>query len=113
MSTQTILIIDDDPLVADMFGEALKLNWFKGDVFIDSSEALSAFNSNSDKYQTVICDMRTPGKSGIEVAVEIKKLNPSVRLYLWRMTKRITIMLTHLLISRIILLPSLKMWMEY
>jgi DNA-binding NtrC family response regulator len=82
MSTQTILIIDDDPVVADMFGEAFSLNGFKGDVFIDSSEALSAFNSDSDKYQTVICDMRMPRKSGIEIAVEIKKLNPLVRVIL-------------------------------
>jgi two-component system response regulator MtrA len=81
MSTQTILIIDDDPVVADMFGEAFSLNGFKGDVFIDSSEALSAFNSDSDKYQTVICVIM-PGKCGIEIAVEIKKLNPLVRVIL-------------------------------
>jgi DNA-binding NtrC family response regulator len=82
MSTEKTLIIDDDPDIARVFRDALRLNGFKGDVFVDSSEAISAFSSDLDKYKTVICDIRMPAQSGIEVAQAIKKINPSVRMIL-------------------------------
>ena len=80
MTSEIFLVIDDDPQVANIFSEAFKANGFKGDVFIDSFKALSVFSPN--KYRVVICDIRMPGKSGIEAATEIKKLNPSVKVVL-------------------------------
>ena len=82
MTSEIFLVIDDDPQVANIFTEAFRANGFKGDVFVDSSKALSIFNRSRNRYQAVICDIRMPGKSGIEAAAEIKKLNPSVKVVL-------------------------------
>ncbi len=82
MTSEIFLVIDDDPQVANLFSEAFKANGFRGDVYIDSFEALSVFNKSPNKYRVVICDIRMPGKSGIEAATEIKKLNPSVKVVL-------------------------------
>ena len=75
MTSEIFLVIDDDPQVANLFSEAFKANGLRGDVYIDSFEALSIFNKSPNKYRVVICDIRMPGKSGIEAATEIKKLN--------------------------------------
>ncbi|HEY7107865.1 MAG TPA: response regulator [Nitrososphaeraceae archaeon] len=82
MAKNKLLIIDDDPDVAARFNEALKVNGFTGDIVNDAIVGLSTFRNNVDAYFAVICDIRMPGKSGIELSKEIKKINPSIHLIL-------------------------------
>ena len=82
MDKKKILIIDDDPYVAKAFNEALSVNGFKGDVYTDSLSALSNLKNNINGYDRVVCDIRMPGKSGIEVAKEVKKSIPGLRIIL-------------------------------
>jgi CheY-like chemotaxis protein len=58
------------------------VNGFVGDVLNDPLLALSIIRTNIDKYHSVICDIRMPGKSGIELAEEIKKISPYIRIIL-------------------------------
>jgi len=82
MEKRKILLIDDDPDVAKVFNETLMVNGFKGDVYTDPLLALSDIKKNFDKYERIFCDMRMPGKSGIEIAKEIKTSIPSMRVIL-------------------------------
>jgi DNA-binding NtrC family response regulator len=58
------------------------MNGFAGDVLNDSLLALSTIRNNVEKYDTMIIDMRLPGKSGIELARDIKEVKPSASLIL-------------------------------
>ena len=80
--TKRLLIIDDDPKVTLRFERVLALNGFVGDVEEDALIWLSIYKKDVNKYNTVICDIRMPGKSGIELAKEIKKANQSIHIVL-------------------------------
>jgi DNA-binding NtrC family response regulator len=82
LGSKRLLIIDDDPKVTSRFEEALALNGFVGDVENDALIGLSTYKNDIYKYNTVICDIRMPGKSGIELAKEIKKVNRSIHVVL-------------------------------
>ena len=43
---------------------------------------LSTYKKDVNKYDMLICDIRMPGKSGIELAKEIKKANQSIHIVL-------------------------------
>jgi DNA-binding response OmpR family regulator len=77
-----ILVIDDDPKIARTFNEAFLLNGYKGDVFTDPLVLLPKLKNTLDEYELVICDMRMPGKSGIEMARLIKLMNSRIRVVL-------------------------------
>ena len=82
------LIIDDDPVITDLFNEALAMNGFAGEVFNDAALAFSVFASDPDKYNKVFLDMRMPGKSGAELANEINRLRPSLPVILMSTTEK-------------------------
>ena len=82
------LIIDDDPVVTNLFNEALAMNGFAGDVLNDADSAFSVLASDPDKYDKVFVDMRMPGKSGVELANEINRIRPSLPVILMSTTEK-------------------------
>jgi len=68
--TAKILVVDDDPAVAEMLGIVLRGDGFET-VFCDhGDEAVGAFRSTSP--DVILLDLMLPGKSGIDICREIR-----------------------------------------
>jgi len=88
LTKKRFLIIDDDPVVTNLFNEALLVNGFVGEVVNDPASAISVLTNYPNKYDKVFVDMRMPGKSGIELAIEINKIVPSLCVILMSTTEK-------------------------
>jgi DNA-binding NtrC family response regulator len=82
LSGTRILVVDDDQKETQKFLDALLFDGFEGDAFNNYDAALTTVKQNPQKYGIVFIDMRIPGMSGLEVAKEIKRLNPTSLIYL-------------------------------
>lgn len=69
-----ILVVDDEPEVRYALREALIRRGYEVDVVSTGDKALELFSRNT--YNMVISDLKMPGKDGVEVLKEIKKLSP-------------------------------------
>ena len=66
----SILIVDDDPSVADTFARLLKLEGFKVTTALDPAVGLEL--ADSLRPQAIILDMRMPIVSGIQFLREVR-----------------------------------------
>ncbi|RFA15275.1 DNA-binding response regulator [Subtercola boreus] len=65
-----ILVVDDDPALAEMIGIVLQTEGFEPIFCADGSEALAAFQQS--KPELVLLDLMLPGLDGIEVCAQIR-----------------------------------------
>jgi len=65
-----ILIIEDDASINDMLCDLFTQNGYLPKAAYSGTEAVMCFNS--EKYDLVLLDLMIPGKSGIDVLVEIR-----------------------------------------
>ena len=73
-------IVDDEPDISTLFGEALRgIDGISVFTFNDSLEALKHITNNKEKYILVICDLMMPGLNGLDLVKKIKKLSPKTR----------------------------------
>ena len=78
-----LIVVEDDPDLAQIFEVGLLMNGFLVDVFTNPEEALQNFRSNSkDYYSLVLSDIRMPEMSGIQLARKVKEVNPSIKVVL-------------------------------
>jgi DNA-binding response OmpR family regulator len=75
-----VLVIDDDRDLADSLVELLDLHGYRAAAAYGGDEGLRRFQAES--FDVAIVDVRMPGKTGIECAGEISRLNPRVRVLL-------------------------------
>jgi CheY-like chemotaxis protein len=82
-SLARLIIVDDDPDLAQVFTGGLLMNGFLVDTFTNPEEALQNLRSNSkDYYSLVLSDIRMPEMSGIQLARKVKDINPSIKVVL-------------------------------
>jgi PAS domain S-box-containing protein len=73
-----ILLLDDESLITESFGELFSDYGYNVDVFNSSEEALKAVNKNSRHYDVVITDFQMPKMNGLEFAEKVKKINNKI-----------------------------------
>jgi CheY-like chemotaxis protein len=71
--TKRILLIEDYPVVQELYGNALKQAGFTVEVAGDGSAALEALKDEKKKYDYVLVDMLLPQVSGSEFLEQYKK----------------------------------------
>lgn len=71
MENTKILMIEDDPELAEMLIEYLAQYHFDVDNYEDPFMGISALNVN--KYDLMLLDLSLPGKDGLEVCQEVRK----------------------------------------
>ncbi len=69
-----ILVIDDEPWIADVVAEQLKLQGFHADTSTDSSQVMDSLAAMP--YDLVISDIRMPPPTGLELLESIKLRYP-------------------------------------
>jgi len=77
----TILIVDDEPTLHELYGEILA---FSGHEITANAyscdEAVEIFKGMHDPPEVVIMDHRMPNKDGVETTKELLKINPSTKI---------------------------------
>src|SRR5689334_5564044 len=72
-----VLIVDDEPDVADSLLAGLRMQGFSVDKSCDPVEALAMFQPGA--YDLVISDIKMPKMNGFEMVFEMKKKDPDVQ----------------------------------
>ena len=74
--TETVLIIDDEPAVADILQRLLERLGYFVEAFTDSAEAFKAYTRKYTEYDLVITDMTMPNFTGMALARAMLALRP-------------------------------------
>ena len=79
---KTILLIDDDDMVADV-GEQILNNSGYGVVSAKSGkEAIEVYKANQDRIDMAILDMILPDMGGMDTYDRLKEINPGIKVLL-------------------------------
>jgi DNA-binding response OmpR family regulator len=79
----SIMVVDDEVELANMFKTFLTNEGYNAISFVDPVLALEYFKQNSDKYSLIITDLRMPGLCGIDLAKSIRTLGaPDINIFL-------------------------------
>src|SRR3989344_2609418 len=76
-SAQTIIIIEDDFFVRDLYDRAFKRKGYNSITAVDGVEGLEKVKNN--KVDIVLLDIMLPKENGIDVLKEIKAPNSTVK----------------------------------
>jgi CheY-like chemotaxis protein len=77
-----IILVDDEPDIANVFGKVLQRDGYQVREFTDPLKALDFFTANHEKSSLVITDLRMPYMNGIEFASQMRRISPDVKLLL-------------------------------
>jgi len=71
-----ILVVDDEPQIADMISASLESNGYSASVAYGGEQAVGL--TGAGKFDLVIMDIQMPGMDGITALGEMKKLDPEI-----------------------------------
>ena len=77
--SQTILLVDDDPLIRQLGRELLEHLGFRVETAADAARALEVFQ-DLDRVDLVILDYHLPGADGQRLVRDLRALDAGVRL---------------------------------
>jgi two-component system cell cycle sensor histidine kinase/response regulator CckA len=77
-----LLVVDDEQDITTTIKKGLEGNKILVDEFTNSSQALEHFRRHPNDYCMVVSDIRMPSPTGFELAKEIYKTNPDVKILL-------------------------------
>jgi CheY-like chemotaxis protein len=76
------MVIDDETDIVCIFRRSLEMTGYTVFAFTDPILALDHFKSNAGRYGVIITDVRMPNMTGVELAKEIRKIDPSIAIIL-------------------------------
>ena len=77
-----ILLVDDEPILAEMGRDMLELLGYEVTVCTDSTEALTLFEVNPARFDAVMTDQTMPALTGIELAQRMLQIRPDLPILL-------------------------------
>ena len=80
--SQTVLLVDDEKIVAQVGAAMLEKMGFEVLVAYDAEAALKVFKKNRDNVGIVLLDMIMPGMGGEEAYLEFKAIDPQIKILL-------------------------------
>ena len=81
-SSISIVVVDDEIELANLFKIYLQNVGFYTISFTDPRMALEYIRDNSKTFSLILTDLRMPHMSGIDLAVEIRKLDEKIKIVL-------------------------------
>ncbi len=79
---ERILVVDDEATVAEIAVRMLERAGYRAESFSDPTLALSAFERNPDHFQLVLTDLTMPKLTGIDLALQLRRVRPNIRIIL-------------------------------
>jgi two-component system, cell cycle sensor histidine kinase and response regulator CckA len=80
--SQTVLLVDDEKIVAQVGAAILEHMGYDVSVAYDAESALTVYEANRDKVGIIILDMIMPGMGGEEAFLKFKAIDPEVKILL-------------------------------
>jgi DNA-binding NtrC family response regulator len=80
-NADTILILDDEFDIMNIFTLALEQQGYHVIGFTEPLLALDHFQKNSDRYGLVISDLRMPVMNGYQFVKKVKEIKPQVKVF--------------------------------
>jgi DNA-binding response OmpR family regulator len=77
----TVLVVDDEAVIADTLGMILELNGFRVNIAYDGISALKL--SRTVPPDLLLTDVSMPGMSGIDLAIDIQRSLPNCKVLLF------------------------------
>jgi PAS domain S-box-containing protein len=77
--TGVVLIVDDELLVREMAGKALRRQGFEVLLAASAAEAIDVLTRHSGEIPLVVLDLSMPGMGGEEVLPELRRIRPEIR----------------------------------
>lgn len=74
--TETILIAEDEPIVANVLTRILSSRGYRVIACLDGGEAVESFRKHRDEVDLVLVDLRMPVLSGVEVFDRVHEIAP-------------------------------------
>jgi PAS domain S-box-containing protein len=81
--TEEILLVEDEPVLADILRRILDSLGYHVKLFTDAVEAWHVFEENSDRFDLVLSDHSMAAITGIELAGRISRLRPGLPIILF------------------------------
>jgi two-component system, cell cycle sensor histidine kinase and response regulator CckA len=78
----TILLVEDEPFVLDATCRILRNAGFFVLPAVDAQEAMQAYDGRARDIDLVMTDMVLPGRSGIQLAQDLRRCSPSLAILL-------------------------------
>jgi PAS domain S-box-containing protein len=82
-AVRRLLVVDDQPEVADLLAEMLISRGHRARVCYDGASALAVFRAAPEDWDAVISDQTMPEMSGRELLLAVRALRPEVPLVIW------------------------------
>ena len=82
MGNETILFVDDEPILMNVFKEQLEKLGYTVDTATNGQKALELFKSDTERYDLIITDMTMPQMTGDKLASEIFSIRPDLPIIL-------------------------------
>ncbi|MDF2178872.1 PAS domain S-box protein [Aliiglaciecola sp. CAU 1673] len=79
MESKTVMFVDDEPDIRELFASFLKVLGHQSVFASDGAEAIGLYQEHRDKIDLVILDMIMPIMNGKDTFMEMKKINPNVK----------------------------------
>jgi PAS domain S-box-containing protein len=76
--SETILIVDDEKDICDMFHRLLQNLGYNIESFISSLAALERFRSDPDHFNLILTDLTMPNMNGMELAHQALSIRPEI-----------------------------------
>jgi len=77
-----ILIVDDEPLIGELYREIIEEYGFSTTVITNASLALSLFQKDPQYFDLVVTDLEMPLLTGVELSQQLLKLRPNLPIIL-------------------------------
>jgi two-component system, cell cycle sensor histidine kinase and response regulator CckA len=77
--SESIVVVEDEPLVRNLVSEVLRKNGYQVVEFANGREALARGRRGLDDVRLLVTDVVMPGLSGIELAGELSRGRPEMR----------------------------------
>ena len=81
-SLHSVMVVDDEPDLANLYIEFLQRSGFNSTCFIDPLLALEHYNQNPSRYSIVITDLCMPSLDGIRFARKIREFDTKIKILL-------------------------------
>jgi DNA-binding response OmpR family regulator len=76
----TVLVVDDEPYLRQFIVDVLRSNGFGSIEADNEGRGLVLFQANRDRIDLVILDLVMPGMSGLDLAAELERQRPGVKI---------------------------------
>lgn len=79
MSAARLLLVDDEPALADLLKKYLERLGYEVDARLDAEQALDQYESDPAGYALVLTDLTLPGMTGEQMIERMQQRNPKLR----------------------------------